>query len=309
MGLAAIWGMAYLFTRSAVHAFGPVTLVALRAGIASLVLVPILATQGGLPLMRKHAGQFAVQGLFMTAVSFILLSWASLSLPAGIVAVLSATAPMFGAVVGWLFYGERIAALRRVGLLIGLIGVVVLMHDRMEFGADARRSTIVALAIAAGLGSSLIWGFAGHYTRVRQASIDPLAMTTGTMLASAIGLAPFAALESAGLWNIAAFSEAAPATAAQGLRAWLEVIALGMISSAFGMLVYFWLLRRIGTVPTMSVTFMTPVFAMIGGALYLAEPVSGTDMIGSAIVLVGVALSAGLGDRLRGRGSSQRAAH
>lgn len=289
--LALLWGAAYLFTRSAVPEFGPVTLIALRMGIAAALLAPVLAARGGLPLLRRHALLFAVQGTLFTALSFVLIAWSALTLSAGLTAVLNATAPMFGAVVAWLWLGERVDGWRRLGLLVGAAGVVILLWGRFSLRLDAT-STAVALAVLAGLGSSVVWGISANVARVRMAGIDPLAMTVGTMLAAALALAPLAWAEWQGVWGDA--RDAVP-----GLRAWLEALFLGVASSGLGMLMYFRLLREVGTVPTMSVTFLAPVVAIVSGALYLGEAITAQTVAGSAVVLAGTALAAGLMPRPR----------
>jgi drug/metabolite transporter (DMT)-like permease len=65
------------------------------------------------------------------------------------------------------------------------------------------------------------------------------------------------------------------------------------------MLMYFRLLREVGTVPTMSVTFLAPVVAIVSGALYLGEAITAQTIAGSAVVLAGTALAAGLVPRPR----------
>ncbi len=284
--LSLLWGAAYLFTRSAVPEFGPVTLIALRMGIAAVLLLPVLAMRGGLPVLRRHAALFALQGTAFTALSFVLIAWSALTLSAGLTAVLNATAPMFGAIVAWLWLGERIGGWRRVGLLVGIAGVTVLLWGRMSLRMDAS-TMAVGWAVLAGLGSSLIWGVSANFARVRMSGIDPLAMTVGTMLAAALALAPLAWAEWQGAWG-------EPRVSLPGLRAWAEAVFLGVASSGLGMLMYFRLLREVGTVPTMSVTFLNPVVAIVSGALYLGEAITLQTVAGSAVVLAGTALAVGL---------------
>ena len=291
--LSLIWGAAYLFTRSAVPDFGPVTLITLRMGIAAALLLPILAMRGGLPLLRAHAGLFAIQGTAFTALSFVLIAWSALTLSAGLTAILNATAPMFGAVVAWAWLRERIGPWRVVGLLIGMTGVAVLFWGKVSLRLDASSLTL-SLAVLAGLGSSLVWGMAANFSRVRMAGIDPLAVTTGTMLAASLALAPLAWAEWHGAWGPIR-------TQVPSLRAWLEAAFLGVFSSGLGMLMYFRLLREVGTVPTMSVTFLNPVVAIVSGALYLGEAITLQMMIGCAIVLTGTALAVGLVPRRAAR--------
>ena len=60
------------------------------------------------------------------------------------------------------------------------------------------------------------------------------------------------------------------------------------------MLMYFRLLKEIGTVPTMSVTFLSPVVALLLGAWYLKEPVTLQIVVGCIVVLLGTGLSVGI---------------
>ena len=85
-----------------------------------------------------------------------------------------------------------------------------------------------------------------------------------------------------------------PAHTTNTPRAWAEMAFLGLLSSGLGMWMYFRLLRRIGTVPAMSVTFLSPLVAMVSGALYLGEAITLQMVAGCAVVLLGTALSLGL---------------
>ena len=69
---------------------------------------------------------------------------------------------------------------------------------------------------------------------------------------------------------------------------------LGVASSGLGFLMYFRLLRRIGPVRAMSVTFLNPVVAMAAGVWYLGEGVTVQMIGGGAVVLFGTALSLGM---------------
>ncbi|MEZ5728426.1 MAG: DMT family transporter [Burkholderiaceae bacterium] len=268
--LSLLWGSAYLFTRAAVPAFGPVPLIALRFAIASCLLLPVLAARGGLPLLREHRWRFLVLGSFFTAIPFLLIAFAAQSLGAGLLAILNATAPLFGAVVGRLWLGERIGPMRASGLVVGFAGVVVLLWGSAAAAPGA------LLAIALMLLTSASWGFAANYTRARLGRIDPIAITTGNMLVAALAIGPFA---------VPAWPTELPAA-----RAWVEMLILGVLCSGGGMLLYFRLLRAIGTVPTMSVTFLSPVVAVVSGALYLGEPITTQTVLGGTIVLAGIAL-------------------
>jgi drug/metabolite transporter (DMT)-like permease len=273
--LSLLWGAAYLFMRAAVPAFGPAPLIALRLGIAAVLLFPVMVLRGGLPALRAHPRQLLTLGIPYTALPFMLLAFASLHITAGLVAVLNATAPLFAALIAHYFLKERLGRWRALGLVVGFAGVAVLM-----WGSTSFKSGAGLLAVAAVLVTSLFWGLGATYTRKHLAGADSMVITVGSLLAASLFLAPFA-------WATWPAQNPSP-------RAWAELAFLGVASSGLGFLMYFRLLRRIGPVRAMSVTFLNPVVAMVSGAWYLGESVTLQTLAGGAVVLLGTALSLGL---------------
>ena len=274
--LSLLWGSAYLFTRSAGPAFGPAELVALRFGIAALMLLPFVLWRGSFAALRARPGTLLIVGVPYTALPFLMMTWGALHLTAGLSAVLMATAPMFAALVARFAWREPLGAWRATGLVLGFGGVLVLMGG----GGVSFKSSDGVLAVLAVLGSALIWSVGANYTRQKLAGIDPIATTAGSLATATLALLPLA-------W--ATWPVQAP-----GARAWAEVAVLGFASSGLGMWMYFRLLARIGAVRAMSVTFLSPLVAMVSGALYLGEALTLQMWLGCAVVLLGTALSLGL---------------
>jgi drug/metabolite transporter (DMT)-like permease len=279
--LSVLWGGAYLFTRAAVPAFGPAPLVVLRFAIAAAILLPILARRGRLSQLRQHPRELLIVALPFTALPFLLLSWSALHIGAGLLAVLTATAPMFAGLVAHYVYKDRLGVVRAAGLAVGLAGVALLVSG----GNLALKTADGALALGAVLFVSVTWSAGANYTRRHLSDVDPMVTTAGSLALASLALAPLA-------W--ATWPVRAP-----GARAWAEIGFLGVASSGLGMLMYFRLLARIGPVRAMSVTFLSPVVAMVSGALYLGEAVTPTMIGGTAVVLFGTALSLGLIGRQR----------
>jgi len=273
--LSLLWGGAYLFMRSSAPSFGAVPMIFLRMALASLlVLLPLTMWRTGLAPLRRHAREMIVFGLAFTALPFLGLGFAALSISAGMLAVLQSAAPMFAAIVGHFWLRERIGPLRAFGLLVGSAGVALLVWDEIGLREQAGVAILVALAVTA------LWGVSSHYARVRIAGADPLALATGSLGVAAIALAPFAWLT---------WPEQPP-----DARAWAEVAFLGVASSGFGFIIYFGLLRKIGAVRAISVTFLNPIVAMGSAAVYLGEPVTVRMIVGCAVILLGTALTLGL---------------
>jgi drug/metabolite transporter (DMT)-like permease len=282
--LSVLWGGAYLFTRAAVPAFGPAPLVSMRLGIAALILLPIVFYRGGWPQLRASPRALFMVGVPFTALPFMLMTWGALHITAGLSAVLNATAPMFAALMAHFVLKERLGAWRASGLLMGFVGVLILMSS----GNVSLKTAEGPLAVLAVLGTALIWSVGANYTRRKMAGVDAMVTTAGSLAAASLFLAPLA-------W--ATWPSTPPST-----RAWAEMAFLGIASSGLGMWMYFRLLRRIGTVPAMSVTFLSPLVAMVSGALYLGEAITLQMVAGCAVVLLGTALSLGL----IGRGSAKQ---
>lgn len=287
--LSVLWGGAYLFMRAAVPAFGVGPMVALRLGIATLMLLPILALRNGFGALREHRRPLCVQGVLYTALPFMLLGYAAAGLTAAQAAVLNATSPLFTAIIVHFAGGEPVTRSRALGLVVGFSGVVVLVWGRLSFSAGG-----IGLSVAAVLGAAMLWGFGGNYTRRHLAGVDPVVTSVGSLFVSSVLLAPLA---------VAGWPAVAP-----GARAWAEVLFLGLASTGVGFLMYFRLLRNVGPVRAISVTFLNPLVAMISGALYLGEAVTLQLVAGCAVILLGTALTLGLiGGRARRGGPDMTA--
>ncbi len=274
--LSVLWGGAYLFTRAAVPSFGPAPLVSMRLGIAAMILLPIVFYRGGWPQLRANPRALFMVGVPFTAAPFMLMTWGALHITAGLSAVLNATAPMFAALVAHFILKDRLGVWRAGGLALGFVGVLILMSS----GSVSLKTGEGPLAVLAVLGTAMIWSVGANYTRHKMTGIDPLVTTAGSLALASLCLAPLA-------W---ATWPATPPT----MRAWAEMAFLGIFSSGLGMWMYFRLISRIGAVRAMSVTFLSPLVAMVSGALYLGEALTLQMLAGCAVVLLGTAMSLGL---------------
>lgn len=276
--LAALWGASFLFMRLGVHEFGPLVLAAVRVGLASLLLVPLLASRGQLAALRTHWRGLLLVGALNSAIPFVLFSFAALSITAGLSSIVNATTPLWTAVVAFVWLGQRLTGWRVLGLVIGFAGVAYLAWDKASFKPGADHSGFWAMAAC--LVATLCYGLAANATKRFLGGASPLAVATGSQLAAALLLA----LPAAVLW---------PATP-PGASAWGAALALAVLCTALAYLMYFRLMSRVGPTNAVSVTFLIPLFAILWGALFLQEAVTAQMVVGGAVVLVGIALALGL---------------
>lgn len=135
--LAALWGASFLFLRQASPVVGPIMVAAVRTLGGALVLLPLLMWRGGLHdlgKVRAHRTTLLGVALFSTLIPFLCLSQAARSLPAGLMSILNATTPLWGALVGWVWTREPMGTRRLVGLAAGFAGVMLLSAERLQSG-------------------------------------------------------------------------------------------------------------------------------------------------------------------------------
>lgn len=279
VSLAALWGGSFLFMRMGAIEFGPVALVFLRVSGAALLLLPLLAARGQLGALREHARAIAAVGIVNSALPFLLYTMAALALTTALMAVFNATAPIWGALVAWLWLGERLDRWRWLGLAIGVAGVAGLSWGQADFQPGAH-GVSAALGIGGCLLASVLYGIAGNLSRKHLAGVPPLAVAAGSQLAASVALA----LPAWWWW---------PAVM-PGADAWLAATALALACTGLAYVLYFRLIANVGAAQAISVTFLIPAFALLWGWLLLGERPTGGMLAGCAVILVGTALATGL---------------
>lgn len=279
--LAAIWGGSFLFLRIAAPAIGPVGVAACRVVGATLMLLPLALLRHEGPALRRHLPQLMGAAIFSCVLPFMGLGQAARHLPAGLLSILNATTPMWGALVGWLWAREKLSGMRALGLAMGFAGVAML-------GADGRHldSPNAHWAVALALGATLMYAVAVHYTKRYLSALKPLSACAGTLsMASLVLIGP-------ALW--VGPPATAPATSSWSsvpMGAWMAVLALSLLCTGLAYLVFYRLIDRIGASRALTVTFLITPFGMLWAALFLGEHITVTMVASTAIILLGTWLS------------------
>jgi drug/metabolite transporter (DMT)-like permease len=273
--LAALWGGSFLFMRYAAPAFGALPLMWLRVAIATVCLLPLLVWRGQVGALRERIGVVTVMGLFNSAIPFVLIAWATLSITAGLASILNATVPIMTALIGAVWLRDRLGAGRVAGLVIGMAGVVLLAADKADFKPGGSGWALLAM-----VGATLCYGFAANFTKRYLTGVPPMVNAAGSQIVSAVALTPFA------LWTWPAQTPAP--------LAWAAAAVLGVGCTAIAYVLFFRLIERVGASRAVTVTFLVPVFGTLWGALFLGESVTGSMLLGGAVVLLGTGLSTGV---------------
>ena len=279
LSLAALWGGSFLFMRLGAAEFGALALAFVRVSGAALVLLPLLVWRGQLRELRTHWRPILIVGITNSAFPFACFAYAALTISAGLSSIFNAAAPLFGAVIGWLWLNTRLSRPRVAGLLIGFAGVAGLALSRSG-GPNTVAHTSVMLAMLACIAASLSYGFSANFTMQHLRGVRPLTVAAGSQLGAALVLAGPAA------W---AWPAALP-----GPSAWFAVAALAVACTGLAYVMFFRLIARLGPANAITVTFLVPAFAVAWGALFLGERPSAAMLAGCAVILAGTSLATGL---------------
>ncbi|OON60950.1 EamA family transporter [Massilia sp. KIM] len=278
VALAAIWGGSFLFMRIAAPVLGPAVLIEYRVLFAALFLAAVAWFLRGrastAPLdLRTHWKHYLILGLMNSALPFLLFAFAARTLSASVLSVLNATAPMFGALVAFVWARQPVSGRSALGLLLGTLGVALLVG--FDHTSDLPGAGV---AVAAALAAALCYSVASQYAKSAKA-VPPFANAHGSMWAAALWVLP----------ALPFFPQ--PGQATPGIMA--AVLALGILCSGIAYILYFKLIEEVGTTSALTVTFLNPVFGILWGAIFLHEVVGWHTLLGSAIVLLGTALVTG----------------
>jgi drug/metabolite transporter (DMT)-like permease len=276
--LAALWGASFLFMRVAVPEFGAIALIEARVLIAGLVLLPFWWARESAQSRQKvieHWPKLLVVGLLNSAIPFVLFAYSMLYITGGIAAILNGTAPIWGAVVAWVWLKRRLALNGVIGLLVGFVGVVILVSDELAVPAHGK-----ALAMAAAAFAPILYGIVANYTSEKLSEVSSLSIATFSQIAAAISLLPF----------LFCFMPAKMPSA----NAWAALLALSVLCTSVAYLLYFKLLAEIGSTRAITVTFLIPLFGSLWGTLFIDERITVMMVVGMGAILLGTALVTGV---------------
>jgi drug/metabolite transporter (DMT)-like permease len=264
--LAAIWGASFLFMRIAAPVIGPVATADVRMLIAGGALAAYYAFARFDVQWGRWWRYYLLIGALNSAAPFLLFGYAALDLSVGLMAVLNATSPMWGALLSALVLRERLSPGRIAGLILGVIGVALLS------GAEGSTRW---LAILAGLAAAFCYGLTGVVLRRWGRQTTARGMAAGTQLMGGVLLLPLFAL-SPPAWPSA--------------QVVLAVLALGLVCGALAYVLYFRLIADIGATGALTVTYLIPIFGVLWGVLFLGEALSAAMIAGALVVIAGTVL-------------------
>jgi drug/metabolite transporter (DMT)-like permease len=273
IALGAVWGSSFLLIKWAVQTIPPVTVATGRIAIGAIVLLLIVA-------IRRHAWPrtarvwllLVIMGLFGNIIPFTLINWGEVRIDSSLTAILMSTVPLVTIFLAPAFVrDEPITAGKIIGVTLGMAGITALIGPSALAGAHGELLGEIAVTLAA-------FCYALNGLVVRRLPQMPVEVISASALlcATAVGL-PLSLLVDQP-WQITP----SPASLA-------ALICLGIVNTAGGYLLLFWLTMRTGAGFASFNNFLVPLFGVFWGALLLNEQLSWRMLAGLALVFAGLA--------------------
>jgi drug/metabolite transporter (DMT)-like permease len=274
--LGFFWGSSYLFIKIGVdEGLQPFTLVMLRLLIGSMLLgAVVLIAREKLPRESRFYAHISVVGFFGIALPFVLITFAETSVDSALAAVLTAPVPLFVIPFAALLLPEEGMTWKKVaGVIIGLIGVAVLVgFDPAQLGSNDLFAEVLLI------GAAISYAIGGVYARRFVQGYRPMIPALLEVFTAFV------------MVTILAFIFERPLAATLTTNAILSVMWLGLIGSGLAFLAFFRLLGRWGAARTSLVAYLLPVWGIVLGAVVLHEQIPPQLLLGTALVIGGIAL-------------------
>jgi len=271
-----LWSSAWIAGKIGLESTGPLTLLEIRfSGAASVMLLIVLLT--GAPWPRRWAdyAHLAVAGLLVNGLTLAAL-YIGLNdgVSAGVSALIAGLTPLFTALAAGPLLGERISASRWAGLTAGLLGVALVVMNKISFASAGWQGYAVTfVALAAFVGGTL-------YQKVFCSAID---LRTGNLVQFAV----------------AAIALFIPALLLEGLRVhWSEALILSsawlaLVNSTVAVSLLYFLLRQGQASRVATLFFLVPPITATMSFAAFHETLSPIAVVGFGLAAAGVYVGAG----------------
>jgi drug/metabolite transporter (DMT)-like permease len=273
--LSIVWGGSFFFAKVAVAELPPLTIVLARVTIAAAALhLLVLATGQRMPGEAALWRDFLVMGLLNNAIPFSLIFWGQKEIASGLASILNATTPLFTVLVAHGFTAdEKATPAKLIGVGLGLMGVALMIGLDLMSGLGSHLWSELAVLAAA-----LSYAFAGVFGR-RFRGRPPLVVAAGQLTGSSILILPLALL-----------IDRPWALPMPSIGTCAALVGLALLSTALAYVIFFRILARAGATNLLLVTFLIPVSALLLGVAFLAEAVSAHQLLGMALIGLGLAV-------------------
>jgi drug/metabolite transporter (DMT)-like permease len=278
LALGLVWGCSFIFIELGLVFLSPFGVTFVRCALGAITLLIFAkARKVELPKGKAIWKKLWVVAMLLNVVPGVLFAFAQQYITSALAGIINATTPLMTLIFMLLiFREEKIKREQVYGLLIGALGVMTVMGVWKELGGNQLIGIIALLIAVSCYGASYPYS-----TRnVIPLGLKPEALATGQLLMAAVTLLPLFIFDGFSSNNYES-------------RSIIAMLCLGIFGSGFAYIWNFSVTAAAGSAIGSTVTYITPVVAVIVGWLYLNEEIVWHEPVGALVVIIGALLSQG----------------
>lgn len=283
LALGTVWGCSFIFIELGLEFLTPFGVAFIRCALGAITLLIFTKIRKvDLPADRKIWQKLWVVAMLLNVIPGVLFAFAQQYVTSVLASIINAGTPLMTLVFMLIvFREEKLKPEQIIGLLIGALGVLTVVGVWKDLG-DNQLVGVIALLIAVSC-----YGASYPYStrNVIPLKLKPEALATGQLIMAAVTLLPFFIIN--GISNDF-----------YRIQSVIAMLCLGIFGSGFAYIWNFTITAAAGSAIASTVTYLTPVVAVIVGFLYLGEVIVWNEIVGALIVIVGALLSQGRLNRL-----------
>ena len=283
LALGTVWGCSFIFIELGLEFLTPFGVAFIRCALGAITLLIFTKIRKvDLPADRKIWQKLWVVAMLLNVIPGVLFAFAQQYVTSVLASIINAGTPLMTLVFMLIvFREEKLKPEQIIGLIIGALGVLTVVGVWKDLG-DNQLVGVIALLIAISC-----YGASYPYStrNVIPLKLKPEALATGQLIMAAVTLLPFFIIN--GISNDFYRPQSV-----------IAMLCLGIFGSGFAYIWNFAITAAAGSAIASTVTYLTPVVAVIVGFLYLGEVIVWHEIVGALIVIVGALLSQGRLNRL-----------
>ena len=283
LALGTVWGCSFIFIELGLEFLTPFGVAFIRCALGAITLLIFTKIRKvDLPKDRKIWQKLWVVAMLLNVIPGVLFAFAQQYVTSVLASIINAGTPLMTLVFMLIvFREEKLKPEQIIGLIIGALGVLTVVGVWKDLG-DNQLVGVIALLIAISC-----YGASYPYStrNVIPLKLKPEALATGQLIMAAVTLLPFFIIN--GISNDFYRPQSV-----------IAMLCLGIFGSGFAYIWNFAITAAAGSAIASTVTYLTPVVAVIVGFLYLGEVIVWHEIVGALIVIVGALLSQGRLNRL-----------
>ncbi len=270
-----MWGCSFIFIKLGLEFLTPFGVAFGRCALGALTLV-IYAKVKGITLVKKSRVLFHlwIVCLLLNVIPGVLFALAETKVTSILAGIINAVTPLMTLLVILLVFRDQKPKVQQViGIGLGFVGVLTVLGAWQGLGENPLWAVLVLLAAVT------CYGISFPYSK---RFILPHKLKSESMAASQVSLAAITLLPFY-LYDGIAKDEYRPGPL-------LAMLGLGVFGSGFAYIWNFKIMEAAGSAIASSVTYVTPVVAVIVGVIFLQENLTWYEPVGALIVLLGAAI-------------------